>query len=68
MLENVYIKTGGTSKCFGSNSGSHGSGETIALEQGEGLVVLVVGVCVWGRLYDILLNTHTAAFKGMACP
>lgn len=35
MLENVYIKTAGTEKCFGSDSGGHGSGETISLEQGE---------------------------------
>jgi hypothetical protein len=34
MLENVYIKTGGTDKCFGSDAGGHGSGETIALQQG----------------------------------
>lgn len=34
MLENVYIKTGGTDKCFGSNSGGHGSGEMIELRQG----------------------------------
>jgi len=36
MLENVYIKTGGTDKCFGSgDAGGHGSGESIELRQGE---------------------------------
>lgn len=35
MLESVYIKTGGASKCFGSDSGGHGSGVTIELTQGD---------------------------------
>jgi hypothetical protein len=36
MLENVYVKTGGTSKCFGSDGGGHGSGKIIQLKQVSG--------------------------------
>jgi hypothetical protein len=53
MLENVYIKTGGTDKCFGSNSGGHGSGEMIELRQGVlwlCLVCFTLFVCTDGRI------------------
>lgn len=66
MLENVYIKTGGTSKCFGTDSGGHGSGETIALEQGEWLLLLL-------PLQLLLQLLHAAAvvlvclFDGSCC-
>lgn len=36
MLENVYIKTGGTGKCFSSDSSGHGSGKMIQLYQLSG--------------------------------
>jgi hypothetical protein len=36
MLENVYVKTGGTSKCFSSDGGGHGSGKMIQLAQVSG--------------------------------
>lgn len=47
MLENVYIKTGGTSKCFGDNSG-HGTGKMISLYQVSGLwyiLCMTIGLC-----------------------
>jgi hypothetical protein len=37
MLENVYVKTGGTSKCFSSDGGGHGSGKMIQLYQVSGV-------------------------------
>lgn len=42
MLENVYIKTGGTSKCFSSDSG-HGSGKMIQLYQVSGALQVAGG-------------------------
>jgi hypothetical protein len=53
MLENVYIKTGGTDKCFGSDSGGHGSDDTIRLTQG------VNQIC-------ICLSRSTAGFHAFA--
>lgn len=44
MLENVYIKTGGTQKCFGS-SGGHGSGNQVEFRQVAGLwYIFAIGV------------------------
>lgn len=36
MLDNVYVKTGGSAKCFksGGSADHHGAGETIELHQG----------------------------------
>ncbi|KAF6257204.1 ligand-gated ion channel-domain-containing protein [Scenedesmus sp. NREL 46B-D3] len=48
MLENVYVKTGGTSKCFSSDGGGHGSGKTIQLSQVSGLwyiLLIAIGLC-----------------------
>lgn len=33
MLDSVYVKTGGTEKCFSSSGSGHASGETIQLRQ-----------------------------------
>ncbi|WIA44152.1 hypothetical protein OEZ86_010489 [Tetradesmus obliquus] len=48
MLENVYVKTGGTSKCFSSDGGGHGSGKMIQLYQVSGLwyiLLIAIGLC-----------------------
>jgi hypothetical protein len=56
MLENVYIKTGGTDKCFGSNAGGHDSREMIELRQGvsSGSRVLSGNRDQWGFVGTIL--------------
>jgi hypothetical protein len=58
MLESVYIKTGGTDKCFGSDSGGHGSGETINLTQG--VWVLGLEECVLLLLHGGLGNSSSS--------
>lgn len=48
MLENVYVKTGGTSACFGDSGGGHSSGKMISLYQVSGLwyiLCMTIGLC-----------------------
>lgn len=44
MLDNTYIRTGGTDRCFKSHAGGHGGGSQITLTQVAGLWCVHAGV------------------------
>ena len=60
MLENVYIKTGGTGHCFGNAGGGHGSSSQIMLAQVSGLWYILF-ICTGAML--VLTVVHNVWFQ-----